>query len=242
MVLGTCTTLMRPAAFSSSFMAEKAVSSPPMVMRSVTPRRSSEITVFSSSCGSLVGFAREMPMCEPPRKWMREMRVDGERADVVDVALHEPLEAVLDAEDVHAFEQRRGWSRRAMTLLMPGAGPPPTRIASFLRCVMNHSCESRSGRRAWRKDREKRAPARRRFANACFISDETTRGAVRADRALVPYRVLNCARPPAARGAPGAAEVRSAGPRRRPASTSRGRRARRWSCPRGCRSARPGRK
>ena len=32
MVLGTWTTRMRPRAFSSSFMAENAVSSPPMVM------------------------------------------------------------------------------------------------------------------------------------------------------------------------------------------------------------------
>ncbi len=43
-------------------------------------------------------------MCEPPRKWMRLTRVDGERRDVVDVALHDPLEAVADADDVDAFE------------------------------------------------------------------------------------------------------------------------------------------
>ena len=29
------------------------------------------MTVFSRSFGSFVGFAREMPRCEPPRKWMR---------------------------------------------------------------------------------------------------------------------------------------------------------------------------
>ena len=34
---------------------------------------------------------------------MRET-VNGERCDVLDVSLHEPLEAVTDADDVHAFE------------------------------------------------------------------------------------------------------------------------------------------
>jgi len=62
MVLGTCTTRSRPAASCSRFMAEKAVSSPPMVIRSVTPRRISDCTHCSSSSGALVGLAREVPM------------------------------------------------------------------------------------------------------------------------------------------------------------------------------------
>ena len=33
--------------------------------------RSSEMTAFSRCSGSVVGLAREMPMCEPPRKWIR---------------------------------------------------------------------------------------------------------------------------------------------------------------------------
>ena len=61
-VLGTWTTWMRPSAFSTSFMAEYAVSSPPIVIRRETFRRRSEITVFSRCWGSRVGFAREMPM------------------------------------------------------------------------------------------------------------------------------------------------------------------------------------
>ena len=60
----------------------------------------------------LVGLAREMPMCEPPRKWMRLTRLDGERHDVVDVALHDPLEAVADAERPRRPRARRGWWRR----------------------------------------------------------------------------------------------------------------------------------
>ena len=71
MVFGTCTTWMRPPAFSSSFIAENAVSSPPMVISIDTFRRSSEMTAASSSFGSLVGLARAMPMNEPPRKWIR---------------------------------------------------------------------------------------------------------------------------------------------------------------------------
>ena len=35
-----------------------------------------------------------------------------ERRDVLDVALHEPLEAVADADDLDAFERGRGWWRR----------------------------------------------------------------------------------------------------------------------------------
>ena len=70
-VFGTWTTRMRPAARSSSFIAENAVSSPPMVISCETPRRSSESMVRSSSFGSLVGLARAMPRYEPPRKWMR---------------------------------------------------------------------------------------------------------------------------------------------------------------------------
>ena len=68
MVLGTCTTWIRPADFSSNRIAENAVSSPPMVISCDTFMRSSEVTVFSRSCGSVVGLAREMPMNEPPRK------------------------------------------------------------------------------------------------------------------------------------------------------------------------------
>ena len=51
-VFGTWTTWMRPPAFSSSFIAENAVSSPPMVMSIETFSRSSEMTAVSRSFGS----------------------------------------------------------------------------------------------------------------------------------------------------------------------------------------------
>jgi hypothetical protein len=49
---------------------------------------------------------------------------------VVDVALHDPLEAVADAETFDAFELAR-MVAAPMTALMPGAGPPLTRMARF---------------------------------------------------------------------------------------------------------------
>ena len=61
-VFGTWATWIRPADRSSSFIAEKAVSSPPIVISCVTLSRRRERIVFSSSCGSTVGLAREMPM------------------------------------------------------------------------------------------------------------------------------------------------------------------------------------
>jgi len=50
------------AAFSSTFIAEKAVSSPPMVSSRMTFKRRREITTFSRYFGSEVGFERDIPM------------------------------------------------------------------------------------------------------------------------------------------------------------------------------------
>ena len=51
-------------------------------------------------------MAREMPMCEPPRKWMRltPSMVSGVTCSMS--PLHQPLEAVAHADDVHALEGR----------------------------------------------------------------------------------------------------------------------------------------
>jgi hypothetical protein len=51
-------------------MAENAVSSPPIVISLSTPRRRSVTAVRSRSSGFVVGLAREVPMYEPPVKWM----------------------------------------------------------------------------------------------------------------------------------------------------------------------------
>ena len=67
-VLGTCATRMSPDARSLTWKALYAVSSPPMVMSLSTPFDRSESITRSRSSGSAVGFAREMPSVEPPRR------------------------------------------------------------------------------------------------------------------------------------------------------------------------------
>ena len=86
------------------FIAEYTVSSPPIVMSCVTLSRSSEITAFSRVCGLVVGFAREMPICEPPRKWIRLTASVVEADDVVDIALHDPFEAIAQPDDLEPLE------------------------------------------------------------------------------------------------------------------------------------------
>ncbi len=66
MVLGTWATRTRPAARSATFIAENAVSSPPMVISWVTPSFTSESITVSSSLTSLVGLSRAVPRIEPP--------------------------------------------------------------------------------------------------------------------------------------------------------------------------------
>ena len=77
-----------------------------MVMSCDTFRRSSDVEAFSSSAGALgrigagdakVGAAAEMNPADI---------LDGERDDVLDVALHDPFEPVAHADDVDAFETR----------------------------------------------------------------------------------------------------------------------------------------
>ena len=95
---------MRPAACSSSFIAENAVSSPPIVMSCVTFSRSSEMTDVLEvlRIGGRVG-ARDADVRAAAEVDAAD-RLDRERHDVVDVALHDPLEAVAQAEDLEALE------------------------------------------------------------------------------------------------------------------------------------------
>ena len=119
-----------PAAFSSSFIAENAVSSPPIVMSIDTSRRSSESTVFSRCAGSFVGLARDVPMCEPPRKWMRltSSMVSGTMCSMSPCMSHSKPSR-MPTTSTPSRAQRM--AAALMTLLMPGAGPPPTRMATF---------------------------------------------------------------------------------------------------------------
>ena len=70
-------------------------------------------------------------MCEPPRKWMRLTAVDGERRDVFDVPVHQPLEAVAHADDVHAFE-RGADGRGADHAVDAGGGSTADQDGEFL--------------------------------------------------------------------------------------------------------------
>ena len=121
---------MRPCAFSSSFMAEKAVSSPPMVMSCETFSRRSEMTVFSRCSGFFVGLAREIPMCDPPRKWMRltSSMVSGRTRSTLPCMIHSKPSRMPRTSTPSRTPRIVA---APMTLLMPGAGPPPTRIASL---------------------------------------------------------------------------------------------------------------
>ena len=81
--------------------------------------------------GRLVGFAREMPMHEPPRKWMRLVSsiVSGATCEMSPVMSHwKPSWTPRTSTPESAARMVAA----PMTLLMPGAGPPATTMASLL--------------------------------------------------------------------------------------------------------------
>ena len=81
--------------------------------------------------GRLVGFAREMPMQEPPRKWMRLVSsiVSGVTCETSPVMSHwKPSWSPTTSTS----ERQARMVAAPMTLLMPGAGPPATTMASLL--------------------------------------------------------------------------------------------------------------
>ena len=89
------------------------------------------MTVCSRCSGSSVGFAREMPMWDPPRKWMRLT------ASVVRRVVRSMLPCINHSKPSRMPTTSTPSSSHRMvaalmTLLMPGAGPPPTRIATLL--------------------------------------------------------------------------------------------------------------
>ena len=109
-----------------------------MVMSWVTPSRCKDSTTATMSSSFLVGFAREVPRMDPPEKWMR---------------LTSPSLSGLMSSSL-PFIRRSNPSRmpststpckRArivaalITLLMPGAGPPPTKIPSFSLDTLDNS-------------------------------------------------------------------------------------------------------
>ena len=126
MVLGTCATRM-PAARWCTRIELNAVSSPPIVISSVMPSCRSERTVRSSAAVSRVGFAREMPRVLPPRKWMRDTpsMVSGRTCVTSPCISHSKPSSIPTTS---TLSRRARIVAAAMTLLIPGAGPPPTRM------------------------------------------------------------------------------------------------------------------
>ena len=153
-VFGTCTLWMAPAERSLMKRDESAVSSPPIVTRCVMPAcRSVSITARVAS-GDLVGFSREVPRIEPPSRCTRDTSSiasgcspDGSRRTRCLNPSRMPMTSKpwLSASMVAA----------EMTALMPGAGPPPTRMPRRFGALMRpdshgpaRRCQSRRVARA----------------------------------------------------------------------------------------------
>lgn len=84
--------------------------------------------VLSISLGSLVGLAREMPMMLPPRKWMR-LTAWMVRREVCSMS---PCINHWKPSRIPMTSMPESWARMVaapITLLIPGAGPPPTTMA-----------------------------------------------------------------------------------------------------------------
>ena len=86
------------------------------------------------------GSARAMPEVGAAAEVDEADVVHRERLHVLDVALHDVGEAVADADDFAAPESSARIVAAPMTLLMPGAGPPPTRMPIFLAAWLMRRC------------------------------------------------------------------------------------------------------
>ena len=145
MVLGTWTTAIRPPAARATSEVAKAVSSPPMVRRYETSRRRSDSTTCWRASGDRVGLARAVRRIEPPSKWIWDsppMSSSCTRETSPSMSHLKPS----SQPSTRSPRFRASMVAAAMTALMPGAGPPPTRIASvFMGSGYATSC-SISGR------------------------------------------------------------------------------------------------
>ena len=112
MVFGTWTTRNRPPAICSSLRAEKAVSSPPIVINPDRFSFSNAARVFSKWAAFLVGFARAIPD-RTPLEMDTTHFLNGKLLHFRRVALHDPFEAVQDADDRIRLEYCGSWPRRS---------------------------------------------------------------------------------------------------------------------------------
>src|SRR5438445_12612230 len=134
-----------------------------MLMSLSTPSASSALVAASRWRSSLVGLALEIPRYEPPVKWMRltASMVSGTACSVSPCISHlnpSRMPTTLVPANVARMVAA------PMTLLMPGAGPPPHNSASRCESTIDteriahteqwHQCCSqaqRSGRRDHRR-------------------------------------------------------------------------------------------
>ena len=103
---------------------------PPIVTRRVTPRLVRVDRTRSRCSGFLVGLAREVPKCEPPRKWMRltsSMEIGCTCAVLPSMSHLNPSRKPSTSEPPMMLRIVTA----LMTLLMPGAGPPPTSMPTM---------------------------------------------------------------------------------------------------------------
>src|SRR6185437_14472183 len=137
MVFGTCATRRLPPAASASRDAENAVSSPPIVTSASTPSlRSDSRQACRRQSGSAaptsltVGLAREVRMTEPPWTWIRDTSVmDSGRASSTRPPMRCWKPSMIPRTSHPEF--RASIVAAAITEFIPGAGPPPHKIASF---------------------------------------------------------------------------------------------------------------
>jgi len=162
-VFGTWTTARSPAMARATREAAKAVSSPPMVRRYDTPRRLSVSATMRRASGVRAGLDRDVRRIEPPSKWMRETSaISSSRTCWTSPS-------ISHLKPSRQPRTRSPWFRASMvaaaiTALMPGDGPPPTRMARVFMDARARArvCNARIGRRRciWRGGRRPSGPRR----------------------------------------------------------------------------------
>src|SRR6266571_4236480 len=106
-----------------------------MVMSCDTLRRNNASTALSRCFGSFVGLEREMPMWEQPRMLilLTSPMSSGVTWSMSPCMIHSNPSRMPSTSTA---SNRARIVAAPITLLIPGAGPPPTRIASVFRSVM----------------------------------------------------------------------------------------------------------
>ena len=112
MVLGTCTTLQPPRGLLLQLHGREggvvAADGDELGHAQAEQRDERVLEVLGMGGGVGAGDADVRPAAEVDAADV----VDAQGGDVVDVPLHDPLEAVADAQDLDALQPARGWWRR----------------------------------------------------------------------------------------------------------------------------------